>query len=82
MRQMYRVSCVTGRPSDIGLQPTVLAAGKGRGGDVLISSVSLLSFIFLFLPCPSLSSLSYMFYHSSPFLREMTQKDPQGLTCH
>ena len=47
------------RPTDIGLQlgkacyPVV---GKGRGGNVFISSVSSLSFLYLFLPCPSLSS--------------------------
>ena len=33
----------------------ILVAGKGR--EVFISSVSSLSFLFLFLPCPSLSSL-------------------------
>ena len=38
-------------------RPGILVAGKGRGGDVFISSVSSLSFLFLFLPCPSLSSL-------------------------
>ena len=41
-------------------RPAVLAAGIGVegvvGGDVLISSVSSLSFIFFHLPCPSLSS--------------------------
>ena len=42
-------------------RPAILVAGKGRGGcggggDVFISSVSSLSFLFLFLPCHSLSS--------------------------
>ena len=37
-------------------RPVILVAGKGRG-NVFISSVSPLSFLFLFLPCPSLSSL-------------------------
>ena len=37
-------------------RPAILVAGKGRG-NVFISSVSSLSFLFLFLPCPSLSSL-------------------------
>ena len=37
-------------------RPAILVAGKGRGGYVFISSVSLLSFLFLFLPFPSLSS--------------------------
>ena len=36
-------------------RPTILVAGKGRRG-IFISSVSLLSFLFHFLPCPSLSS--------------------------
>ena len=37
-------------------RPAVLVVGKGRGGMFFISSVSSLSFLFLFLPCPSLSS--------------------------
>ena len=42
-------------------RPAIILAGKGvgwegGGGDVFISSVSSLSFLFLFLPCPSLSS--------------------------
>ena len=36
-------------------RPTILIAGKDRGG-MFISSVSSLSFLFLFFPCPSLSS--------------------------
>ena len=36
-------------------RPAILVAGKGRGG-VFISSFSSLSFLFLFLSCPSLSS--------------------------
>ena len=43
-------------------RPAVLIAVKGRGGNVFISSVSSLSLLFLFLPCPSLSYLScYLF---------------------
>ena len=46
-------------------RPAILVAGKGRGGNVFISSLSSLSFLFLFLPCPSLSSpllsLLYLF---------------------
>ena len=45
---------------------------------IFISSVSSLSFLFLFLPC---SFLYYLFYLFSPFLWETTQNDPQGLTC-
>ena len=37
-------------------RPAILVAGKGRGGNIFISSVSSLSFLFLFLPCPPLSS--------------------------
>ena len=37
-------------------RPAILVVGKGRGGMFFISSVSSLSFLFLFLPCPSLSS--------------------------
>ena len=46
-------------------KPAILAAGNDREG-VFISSVSTLSFIFLFLPCPSLSSplLSLLFLFS------------------
>ena len=43
-----------GRP-DTGLQ--LGKTGRGRGGNIFISSVSSLSFLFLFLPCSSLSSL-------------------------
>ena len=44
-------------------RPAILAAGKGRGGFyiVSISSVSSLSFLPLFLPCPCLSSLLQYF---------------------
>ena len=60
-------------------RPAIVVAGKVRGG-CFISSVSSLSFLFLFLPCPSLSFplLSFLF---SPFLWETTQNDPQGFTC-
>ena len=54
----------------------ILVAGKGKGRNVFISSVSLLSFLFFFLPCPS-HLLYCLFYLFSPFLRETTQNDPQ-----
>ena len=38
-------------------RPAILVAGKGREVMFFISSVSSLSFLFLFLPCPSLSFL-------------------------
>ena len=48
-------------------RPASLVAGKGRGGMFFISSVSSLSFLFLFLPCPSLSSpLLSLHLFSSP----------------
>ena len=55
----------------------VLAAGTGKWGTFLF--LLFLHFhSFFFLPCPSLSSpLSIL---ASPFLWEMTQNDPQGLT--
>ena len=60
-------------------RPAILAEGKGRG-NVFISSVSSLSFIFL-----SPMSLSFISstvsYLSSPFFWETTQNDPQMLTC-
>ena len=38
-------------------RPAILVSGKGKGrGGMFISSVSSLSFLFFFLPCPSLSS--------------------------
>ena len=54
----------------------ILVAGKGRM--FLISSVSSLSFLFLFLSFPLFHLLYYLF---SPLLWETTQNDPQGLTC-
>ena len=46
------------------VRPAILVAGKGRGW--FISSVSSLSFLFLFLPClfPSLLSLLSLFFLS------------------
>ena len=61
-------------------RPAILVVGKGRGGNVFISSVSSISYLFLFLPCTSLSSLPYYFF--APFLWDTTQNDPQRLTCH
>ena len=49
-----------GCPTDIAYgwaRPAIIVAGKGRGGDVFTSSFSSLLFLFLFLPCSSLSSL-------------------------
>ena len=38
-------------------RPAILVAGKGGRGIFFISSVSSFFFLFVFLPCPSLSSL-------------------------
>ena len=75
---MYRVS--QGRPTDIGLQayswarPAIFVAGNGMrvwgggvGGEIFISSVFSLSFIFLFLPCPSLISTTICSISLLPF---------------
>ena len=71
-----------GRPTDIGFQLGKACypflAGKGRGGNVLYFFC-----FFTFIPVP-LSSLTLSFISctiSSPFLRETTQNDPQGLMC-
>ena len=71
------------RPTDIGLQlgkSAIPVAGKGRRvGGIIISSVSPLSFLFLFLPCPSLSCpIYYLFYLFSPLLWETAQMTHKG----
>ena len=48
-------------------RPAILIAGKGRGGIFFISSVSSISFLFLFLPCPSLSSFLLSLLSLLPF---------------
>ena len=58
-------------------RPAIFVAGKGRG-NVFISSVYSLSFLFLFLPCP-FHLFYYLFYLFTPFLCETKQNDPQGL---
>ena len=54
-------------------RPVILVAGKGRG-NVFISFVSSLSFLFLFLPCPSLSSLLLSLFSFSGRRNKMTHK--------
>ena len=49
----------------------ILVAGKGRGGMFLFRL-----FLHFHIYSSSLSSLLF-----SPFLWEMTQNDPEGLTC-
>ena len=57
--------------------PALLVAGKGRRGMFVF-----LKFLFLFLPCPSLSSplLSRLSLFFSLSLGD-DQNAPQGLTC-
>ena len=63
-------------------RPAVLAAGKGRGWMLLfLLFLRFLSFPSFF-PVPVFHLLYYLFYLFSPSLWEMTQNDPQGLTCH
>ena len=72
-----------GRPTDIGLQlgkACFLVAGKGRG-DVFISSVSSLSLLFLFLPCPISSTISISFRPFSGRRHKITHKGLVVLTC-
>ena len=60
-------------------RPAVLAAGKGRGGILFLLFLHFFSFPYFFhIP---LFHLNYLFYLFSPFLREMIQNDPQGLSC-
>ena len=71
-------STVIARMGGCGLRADVRASGTGNG-HVSCSSVSALSFaIFLIL---LFFSLSYSLQALLSFLCEMTQNDPQGLTC-
>ena len=61
-----RVSYIAWAPAHLrlaysGARPAILVAGKGRDGFFFISSVSSLSFLFLFLPFLSLSSFLSLF---------------------
>ena len=58
----------------------IFAAGMGRGGMFLFLLFLYFHSFSSFSPVP-LFQLSYLFYLSSPFLWEITQNDPQGLTC-
>ena len=61
-------------------RPAILVAGKGRGGMFLFFLFLHFHFCSSFFPVP-LFDLYYLFYPFPPFLREMTQNNPQGLTC-
>ena len=75
----YIASWTQGLPSLF--KCAILVAGKGR-------EVTFLFLLFLhfhscssFFPVPPFYLFCYLFCLFSPFLWEMTQNDPQGLTC-
>ena len=55
----------------------ILVAGKGRG-ESFYSSVSSISFLFLFLPCPSLSSPLLSLLSLLPFSERRHQMTHKG----
>ena len=61
-------------------RPAILVAGKGRGGMFLFLLFLHFHSCSSFFPVPRFHLFDYLFYHSSPFLWETTQNDPQGLT--
>ena len=78
----YHVFCITGASNLYSLivGQGLLSLYQVRvEGDVFISSVSSISFLFLFLPCPSLSS-PLLLYLLSLFSLSLGD-DTQGLTC-
>ena len=62
-------------------RPAILVAGKGRWGMFLFLLFLYFHFCSSFFPVTLFHLLCYLFYLFSPFLWEMTQNDPQGLTC-
>ena len=62
-------------------RPTILVAGKGRGGMFLFLLFLHFHCCSSFFPVPLFHLFYYLFYLFSPFLWETTQNDPQGLTC-
>ena len=63
-------------------RPAVFAAGSGRGGMLLFLLFSHFLSFPSFFSVPLFQLLYLVFYLFSPFLWEMTQNDPQELTCH
>ena len=81
VRQRCRVSCVTAASIWYWL---IVGQGLLSLQQVRRNFFFFCFFTFIhfpFLPFPLSSSLLCFFYLSSPFLRETTQNDPQGLTC-
>ena len=62
-------------------RPAILVADKGRGGMLLFLLFSHFHSFSSFSPVPLFHLLYYLFYLCSPFPKETTQNDPQGLTC-
>ena len=62
-------------------RPAILVVGKGRGGMFLFLLFLHFHSCSSFSPVPLFHLLYSLFYLFSPFLWEMTQNDPQGLTC-
>ena len=62
-------------------RPATLVAGKGRGGMFLFLLFLHFHSCSPFFPVLLFLLLYYLFYLFSPFFRETTQNDPQGLTC-
>ena len=62
-------------------KPAILVAGKGRRGMFLFLLFLHFHSHSSFFPFPLCHLLYCLFYLFSPFLWEMTQNDPQGLTC-
>ena len=62
-------------------RPAILVAGKGRGEMFLFLLFLHCHSCSFFFPVPLFHLHYYLFDHFSPFLWEMTQNDPQGLTC-
>ena len=84
--QRWQVSYVTGASNWYWLlgswaRPVILLAGKGREGMFLFLLFLHFHSCSSFFPDPLFHLLYYLFYIFSPFLWEMTQNDPQGLTC-
>ena len=62
-------------------RPAILVVGKGRGGMFLFLLFLHFHSCSSFFPVPLFHLLYSLFYLFSPFLWEMTQNDPKGLTC-
>ena len=62
-------------------RPAILVVGKGRGGMFLFLLFLHFHSCSSFFPVPPFHLLYSLFFLFSPFLWEMTQNDPQGLTC-